>query len=64
MYCHQMYPGGPELIFVDGDWPDVLPDKSNVGLTVVRKNPNSHFNLNSRFAALVDCVPYNIAFSG
>ena len=37
------------------------PGVSEVGLQVVRKNPQSSFNTNCRFTALEDCVPYNLA---
>lgn len=61
MFVHRLCPESDELVVCEGDWPDLLPGKSVVGLPVVRSNPGSYFNTNGKFVALVDCEPYNLA---
>jgi hypothetical protein len=62
MFVHEMFPGGPVLHFIHGDWPDVLPDLSSTGLTQVRRNPESSFNKYCSLTSLEGIVPYNLAF--
>jgi hypothetical protein len=58
---HEMFPGGPSEVVVDGEWLDVLSTKSDMGHTLVRTNPNNNFNTNCRFVSLDACEPYNVA---
>ena len=61
MFIHQMHPGGPAVLILEGNWLDVLPNGSSVvGLPVVRENYQSYFNNEGPFFALVDCAPYNL----
>jgi hypothetical protein len=61
LLIHAMFPGGPSEVIVDGEWFDVLPEKSDMGHTLVRPNPNNSFNTNCRFVSLDACEPYNVA---
>ena len=57
MFVHRMCPKSTELVVCEGNWSDLLPDKSVVGLQVVRSNPESFFiDTNGKFVA---CEPYN-----
>ena len=62
MFIHELYPGGPSGVVVEGEWLDVLQERGPTGLTLVRKNLQSVFNDSCRFTFLKNCEPYNVAF--
>ena len=61
LLIHELYPGGPSAIIVDGEWLDVLPEKGPTGLTLVRENSENAFNQSCRFTFLKNCEPHNVA---
>ena len=59
LLIHELYPGGPSAVVIDGEWLDVLPVKGPTGLTLVRKNEDNAFNRTCRFTFLKNCEPQN-----
>ena len=62
MFTHEAYDGGATKHFVKADWAETLPELSSTGLTQIKWNAESLFNLNSCLTPLTAIVPYNLVF--
>jgi hypothetical protein len=61
IFEHSLGPGGETMTFIHADWADVMEEMGSTGLTQVRWDPQSNFNLTSSVTTVSDLVPYNIA---
>jgi hypothetical protein len=62
-YKIYIFSGGEKTLVVEGEFYDLLPQKSETGLQLVRRNPKSNFNQYSRLAFIESCEPYHIVLA-
>lgn len=60
MFTHEMYPGGPSKIVVEGAWYKYV-GKSKYDLTLVADDPTNGIHSNSRFIFLTNCYQRPVA---